>query len=584
MYFQGDRAWVPESIRRAGKPTILIATDDPYDPISRADVLYTFRFTNEIHAATHGASYLPTATELPPPTEPSAGPEYDLAFIGTLFEDRWPWIAPLARHCQERQLRMFIAGNMRVNVEELEQLPFVTVRRETIRPAEKWSVYARSRVVLNLFRRPVASRPDAEPEPADGPTATELCVASPNPRVFEVTAAGGPALLSGPRRSEVTRIFGQSVYQFDDLPELFQQLDRALTDEAQRAVCVEQARRITVSAHLYEHRARDLMDRLQDRLLAIHRLPSLGPLADSAAPADADCAARSVSIAAPSPEPASVGIDAWVAGFPEERLGWIFGCGRTGSTWLAEMLDDVDGLRSWNEPYFGRVVRQLEDRPDDRRRPSAFFYDGYYSTWRAGLRRLFFEMLLQRYPEYGHDAVIVKEINAPEICPLLRLLFPGSRYILLLRDPWDVLDSYIDMHKPGSWSRLQWESPPDELSVRRVAEHIRSSFTAAQEGFERFPASQRLQLRYEELLRDPAAGLAACAALVGVEASPSRLGRIVDKHRFERHQETGELAFRRYGRAGVWQTSANFAEDHVTRVAHEILGPVRVRLGYGKGE
>ena len=69
LYFRGKRARVPLSLRRAGIPTVLIATDDPYESLANVESLYTYRFTNEIHCATEGAVYLPTAT-LPLPAIP----------------------------------------------------------------------------------------------------------------------------------------------------------------------------------------------------------------------------------------------------------------------------------------------------------------------------------------------------------------------------------------------------------------------------------------------------------------------------------------------------------------------------------
>lgn len=52
LYFRGKRGRVPSSIRKAGVPTVLIGTDDPYEQIGNADSFYTYRFTNEIRGAT----------------------------------------------------------------------------------------------------------------------------------------------------------------------------------------------------------------------------------------------------------------------------------------------------------------------------------------------------------------------------------------------------------------------------------------------------------------------------------------------------------------------------------------------------
>ena len=56
-------------------------------------------------------------------------------------------------------------------------------------------------------------------------------------------------------------------------------------------------------------------------------------------------------------------------------------------------------------------------------------------------------------------------------------LFPTGRMILLGRDPYDVLDSYLDLQKPGSWNERFGDSraPLSEDNVRRTAEVGRPS-------------------------------------------------------------------------------------------------------------
>src|SRR5215218_3081886 len=38
-----------------------------------------------------------------------------------------------------------------------------------------------------------------------------------------------------------------------------------------------------------------------------------------------------------------------------ENLVWIFGTGRSGSTWLASMMGELAGGRLWNEPLVGKL-------------------------------------------------------------------------------------------------------------------------------------------------------------------------------------------------------------------------------------
>jgi hypothetical protein len=42
-------------------------------------------------------------------------------------------------------------------------------------------------------------------------------------------------------------------------------------------------------------------------------------------------------------------------GVRPEKIIWIFGVARTGSSWLSSMMADMEGHARWNEPYVGDV-------------------------------------------------------------------------------------------------------------------------------------------------------------------------------------------------------------------------------------
>jgi hypothetical protein len=49
---------------------------------------------------------------------------------------------------------------------------------------------------------------------------------------------------------------------------------------------------------------------------------------------------------------------AWPArsgGANPENIVWIFGSGRTGSTWLSTMMGDIGGYPPWDEPWVGTL-------------------------------------------------------------------------------------------------------------------------------------------------------------------------------------------------------------------------------------
>ena len=522
LYFRGKRARIPLSIRRAGIPTVLVATDDPYEPIANADSLYTYRFTNEINCVADGVQYLPTATLPLPAIERLASPNYDVSFLGTVFADRLPLLLKVAGFCEEEGKRFLVAGKLLVESDSFAGFDNTEVRERTIDTIEKWGVYAQSRLTINLFRQ------------------SEQQGDSPNPRVFEVTAFGQAALLSGPQRSEMTAIYGDSVYHYDDDTSIVRVIREALANEAERLQRVDRAREITLKDHLYEHRAAKLMEELREGEQQTSQPQAL-----------------------------------------EDRIAWIIGCGRTGSTWLAEMLGDLPKIRRWHEPYFGRLFKHLYERPDELDRKTSFFARRHQEIWLDGFRQLFFRMIQDRYPQFGRHSLVIKEVNTPELFGWLNTLFPAGRMILLVRDPFDILDSYLDLQRAGSWNQKFGDQaePLSDANVRRTVEHIRSTTKSALDAFEMFPDEQKVLIRYEDLLKDPASHLRVCAEIVSVMVGQDRAEKVAQKHHFENYPRTGRLEFRRHGKAGIWRESDNFTET-VQRIARTDLAPLRGRLGY----
>ena len=538
LFFRGERQWVPLTLRKSGILTAVVKTDDPYAPIADVNHLYDVVCTNELASRGDNDVYLPTATLTPPSSSNWQTPEdesSDIVFVGTLFEDRVPMMRELAEHCGDRNLRLRMAGNFPVDAARFKRMVSVNLTHGTVRPRDKWRMYASSKLVINLFR-----------ESADA--------VSPSPRVFEVTAMGGPALLTGPRRDEVSRIFGETVYHFDDPAELRSQIDAAISDPEERTRRVRRAQEITQTGHTYRHRSADL-------LTALARAGGERSRPRVSAGAHSDEQAKHETNLCPT----------------ENRTAWIIGCGRSGSTWLCEMLDSVPGVHGWHEPYFGRLVQHLSQRPGERKRPTAFYFDGNGNAGLRAVRRAFYEVALDRYPGLGDQALIVKEVNTPELYQLIEELFPSAGLIWLIRDPFDVLDSYIDMRKPGSWNSTDGPSPADV--PEHFAKRILDNMQRAAEAYEGFANDRKLIIRYEEMLDDPIPSLRSACDLVRAPSDETTLREVAQRHAFNSYDDTGPGAFRRYGQSGIWQRSGNFDEE-VVATASSILGDLRARLGY----
>ena len=149
----------------------------------------------------------------------------------------------------------------------------------------------------------------------------------------------------------------------------------------------------------------------------------------------------------------------------ERRLAWILGSPRSGSTWLLKMLVASDEVMPSDEPNIGLHLGPfISDRPgmqpadfDDgnctlyrfgRSHHGYFFSDSHRAEWRGPLRTL----ICERYA-YARDwkIVAIKEPHGAQAADLISLALPKSRFLFLLRDGRDVVDSQLAGQLPGGW-------------------------------------------------------------------------------------------------------------------------------------
>ncbi|MCE9635082.1 MAG: sulfotransferase [Planctomycetes bacterium] len=526
--FRGERSWVPAALSRAGVPTVLIATDDPYKPIAPDDDTYTLRFTNERACATARVPYLPVATKWIKSMRSRHSKATDVVFVGTVFEDRWPIIRSLAQHCEERGIQFDVLGHFLVDVSEFATAKHCRFIPGTVDELERHSIYGASRVVLNVFRE-----------------SSEPCE-SANPRVYEVGILGGPILLSGPRRREVDELFGDMIFQFTDAADLTSGLDAALAAAGKPSRAREFRERVA-ARHLYEHRAASLVAALTSLDGTSRVTGSPNHVADSPAAA-------------------------------ESSIAWVFGSGRSGSTWLAEMLGMFDGVFIWHEPYFGKLLAHMSDHAEERLRPNSMYSGEYLESTLRDVGDVLRRQLAIRLGRHGArpTRTVIKEVNAPEVAEWVPQMFPGCAFIWLVRDPYDVLDSHLDMQRSDAWN-AQFAASVD--GVEGTAAHIARSFRLSRRGFDATEPTRRIRLRYEDLVSAPETELLRLARFLGIDANLDDIRKITARTAFGTHPNTGRSKFRRYGRVGVWRDSPNFTSA-CRRIADRVLGGLREELGY----
>jgi hypothetical protein len=287
----------------------------------------------------------------------------------------------------------------------------------------------------------------------------------------------------------------------------------------------------------------------------------------------------------------------------EDRLVWIMGSSRSGSTWLLEMLGEFEGVVAIDDPHLGHhlgVWRPIplawataEERPGlttlvelKKSKPSFFFADRFAEAWRPPLR----ELIATRFAAQAAQAasrwsrVIVKEPGS-QAAGLLLSLFPRSRLIFLLRDGRDVVDSWLAAYRDGTWAQHEGAFPVApfgrEAFIRWQASVWAFRTRTVADAYERHDPSRRVLVRYEELRADPVAALARTCQAAGMKADPERLARIAAAHDIDAVPDDARGPDRpiRNGWSGGWRRSLSAGER---RAMLEEMGAELVRFGYAR--
>jgi hypothetical protein len=287
----------------------------------------------------------------------------------------------------------------------------------------------------------------------------------------------------------------------------------------------------------------------------------------------------------------------------ENRLAWIFGSSRSGSTWLLKMLSDLEGVVPVDDPHLGHhlgVWRPIplawaasEEPPElstlldiKAGEPGYFFAERHRGAWWEPLRRL----IAARFEAQAADAgvadpdaaaaYVVKEPGS-HVAPLLAELFPESKVIFLLRDGRDVVDSWLDAYSDGSWAIPGGAFPVTEEGriplIRWLSEVWAYRSRAVKDAYDSRGDGERVLIRYEELRGETEECMRRVCEVVGIDAA--RVPEVVGRHRFEKlpRASRGRRSFTRRARPGGWRDNLSTAEQ---RAMHEAMGDALVQFGY----
>jgi hypothetical protein len=254
-------------------------------------------------------------------------------------------------------------------------------------------------------------------------------------------------------------------------------------------------------------------------------------------------------------------------GVDPENVVWIFCSNRSGSTWLSQVMGEIEGHEVWNEPLVGKLFGDLYYAGAAGHQKVKHYILGDYhkGSWLDSIQAFVLSEATARFPEVAEGGyLIIKEPNGSIGAPLLSEAMPASRVIFLLRDPRDVAASGLDAARKGSW---QYENAADrgwkrealadnqpDVWVRRRAQNYVRHAGKARDAYEAHKGPKVL-IRYEELRDDTLGTMERLYSTLGIEVGGGDLARAVDKHAWENipENEKGQGKFYRKAKPGGWR-------------------------------
>jgi hypothetical protein len=272
------------------------------------------------------------------------------------------------------------------------------------------------------------------------------------------------------------------------------------------------------------------------------------------------------------------------------------------------MLSELDRVIPIDDPHLGHhlgVWRPIplawatsKDLPKlgtladyKRKKRDYLFSDSFRETWMPKLRELIaarFEAQaaedLARSGPIEKPIVVVKEPGSHAADTIMDL-FPQSALIFLLRDGRDVVDSWLDAYRDGSWATEEGAYPLDDagrLALIRWQSSVWLHRTGVvQETYERTEPQRRVMIRYEEMRRDPAAALKRICQVLRIDAVPKEIDRIAAANEFSRVPKSRKGAGREIRRAKPGGWVSHMSREEIIEM-HQILAPKLDELGYLK--
>jgi Sulfotransferase family len=249
-------------------------------------------------------------------------------------------------------------------------------------------------------------------------------------------------------------------------------------------------------------------------------------------------------------------------GVAPENMIWIFGTGRTGSTWLAAMMEEPEDHDVWFEPRVGTI---FDPQRFQRHGGKHFILASQYKdVWLRSIRNFILDGADARFPELDGGYLAVKEPGGSVGAGLIMEALPESGMVLLIRDPRDVVASWLDATRKGGWQTRRRgeggrraeslaETNPNAF-VRRHADAYLQHVGSARRAYEAHEG-RKVVVRYEDLRADTLGTIKRMYGELNVPVGEAKLAKAVEKHSWENipEEEKGRGKFYRKATPEAWR-------------------------------